>query len=306
MDRYNEMKTLARVVDTGSFSAAARQLRVGQPAVSKTIAQLEDRLGVRLLTRSTRGLTPTEACLRYLDHARRALSETDEADQAARSEGRGLEGVLRISAPTSFARLHVIPHLADFLATHPALGIDMLLDDRRVDLIEEGADLSLRIGDLPDSAASARRIGRSDRLVVATPAYFERCGMPAAPADLTVHQAVIYTVSRTATWQFKRGSEQISLTVSGRLRVSGAEGVRAAILADLGLTIASRWLFDAELATGAVVATLGDWHLPPVDLWAVYPSGRLASAKARAFAAFLEQRQIGWSGAKDVDEGRSQ
>lgn len=225
MDRLGAMATLVRVVDTGSFSAAARQLRIGQPAVSKTIAQLEDRLGVRLLTRSTRGLTPTEACLRYVERARRALEEADEAELAARGEGVGLQGVLRVSAATSFARLHVVPALPKFLSAHPGLEVEMILDDRRIDLVEEGVDVSLRLGELPDSSASARRLGSSARSVIGTPAYFESAGLPLCPADLAAHEAIIYTQERSGSWRFHREGAETSIAVRGRFRASGAEGV---------------------------------------------------------------------------------
>lgn len=290
MDRLGAMAVLVRVVDTGSFSAAARQLRIGQPAVSKTVAQLEERLGVRLLVRSTRGLTPTEACLRYLERARRALEESEEAELAARGEGAGLDGLLRVSAATSFARLHVIPHLPPFLAAHPNLEVEMILDDRRVDLVEEGVDVSLRLGDLPDSSASARRIGRCPRLVIGTPAYFARAGEPSCPADLPSHAAVVYTHGEAAHWRLARDGSETSVAVRGRFRASGAEGVRAAVLAGMGLTIASQWMFEPELRDGTAKATLTDWTLPPIDLWAVFPSGRLSTSKARAFVAFVEKQ----------------
>lgn len=284
MDRWSAMATLVRVIDTGSFSAAARQLRVGQPAVSKTVAQLEDRLGVRLLTRTTRGLTPTEAGLRYYERARHAIEQADEAELAARGAGAGLTGTLRVSTATTFARLHVFGLLPAFLAEHPGLAMDLVLDDRVIDLVEEGIDVSLRLGDLPDSTASARRLATGPRSVLATRAYLDRCGVPRAPSDLAAHDSVIYTQGRSGAWRFRRGGTETSVVVSGRLRVSSAEGIRAAVLADMGLTIASHWMFAPELASGHVRAVLTDWSLDPIDLWAVFPSGRLVSAKARVFA----------------------
>ena len=287
MDRYQTMATFVRVVETGSFSAAARLLRVGQPAVSKTVAQLEARLQVSLLVRSTHGLSPTEAGLRFFERARAAIAEADEAELAARGAGAGLSGRLRVSAATTFARLHVVPSLPRFLAPHPELEIDVVLDDRVIDLVAEGIDLSLRMGDLPDSAAVARKIATGGRSVVATPAYLARAGEPQNPADLADHEAVIYSQLPTA-WSFSREGTQASVAVSGRVRVSAAEGIRAAVLADVGLTVASDWMFSPELASGAVRRVLTGWTLPPIDLWAVFPSGRMASAKARAFAGFVE------------------
>ena len=180
------------VVDTGSFSAAARRLNVGQPAVSKLVAQLEERLGVKLLVRTTRGLTATEAGLNYYERARRAIEEADEAELAARGAGSGLTGRLRICGAVTFARIHLMPRLPEFLARHPELEMEVVLDDRNIDLVQEGIDVALRMGQLSDSSLTARRIASGRHVVVGTPAYFERTGKPTAPGDLAAHQAVIY------------------------------------------------------------------------------------------------------------------
>lgn len=287
MDRLQAMTTFVRVIEVGSFSGASRLLGVGQPAVSKTIAQLEERLQVRLLLRSTHGLTPTEAGLRFYERARLAIQDVDEAELEARGAGAGLSGRLRISAAPTFARLLIVPRLPEFLARHPDLEIDVILDDRVIDLISEGIDLSLRMGDLPDSNAIARRIATGGRSVVATPAYLARAGTPHVPADLAGHEAIIFS-QLSNSWVFRRGGTEASVSIRGRLRVSAAEGIRAAVLADLGLAVASDWMFGPELASGAVHRVLEDWALPPIDLWALFPTGRLASAKARAFADFVE------------------
>jgi DNA-binding transcriptional LysR family regulator len=288
MDRFQAMATFVRVIDTGSFSAAARQGNVGQPAVSKAVAQLEDRLGVRLVTRTTRGLSPTEAGQRFYERARRALEEADEAEVAARGEGRGLTGRLRISAATTFARLHIVPRLPVFMAEHPELELELIMDDRVIDMVEEGIDVALRMGALPDSTATARKLAAGRRLLVATPAYLARAGTPETPADIAGHQAVVYTRYESAHWTFRHASgAEASVSVGGRLRVTAAEGLRAAVLADMGLAVASEWMFSRELASGAAVHLLPEWALPPIDLWALFPSGRLTSAKARAFADFV-------------------
>ncbi len=288
MDRLLAMTTFVRVVEAGSFSGAARGLEVGQPAVSKTVAQLEHRLGVKLLMRSTHGLTPTEAGLRFYERARVVIQEADEAELAARGAGAGLSGRLRISAAPTFARLHVIPHLPDFLAAHPDLDIDVVLDDRTIDLIAEGIDVSLRMGTLPDSGVVARKLASSRRSVLATTGYLSRAGTPRVPADLVDHDTVMFSQLGNV-WNFSRGDGgEVSVLVRGRARFSAAEGIRAAVLAGMGLTIASDWMFAPELANGQVIRLLEGWSLPDIDLWAVFPSGRLATAKARAFAEFVE------------------
>jgi DNA-binding transcriptional LysR family regulator len=164
MDRLAAMETFVYVVETGSFSAAARRLNIGQPAVSKTIAQLEKRLAVSLLLRSTRGLTPTEAGLAFFERARRAIDEANEADNAARGSASGLSGNLRISAAVTFGRLHVVPQLGPFLEQHPQLNIDLMLDDRNINLVEEGIDVALRMGPLSDSSLTARKIADCRRV----------------------------------------------------------------------------------------------------------------------------------------------
>jgi DNA-binding transcriptional LysR family regulator len=292
MDRLVAMETFVRVIDAGSFSAAAKQLRVGQPAVSKTIAQLEDWLGVRLLLRSTHGLTPTEAGRNFYERARRSIEEAEEAELAARGSAAALTGRLRISAPVTFARLQIVPRLPVFFAEYPGLEIDLVLEDRSVDSIAGGIDVALWMGPFADSALIARKIAVCRRIVVGAPAYFDVMGAPRSPTDLLAHQAVIYDQPQGGqSWTFRQGAAEISVTVSGRLHVSAAEGVREAVFAGLGVSIGgTEWMFTPELNSGAVKIVLEDWSLPPGQLWAVFPSGRQASAKARAFAAFMESQ----------------
>jgi DNA-binding transcriptional LysR family regulator len=288
MDRLSSMETFVAAVEAGSLSAAARQLNVGQPAVSKSITQLEERLGVRLLLRSARGLTPTEAGANYYENARRAMEEASRADHSARGEGASLTGRLRFSAATTFARLHIVPRLPEFLAAHPELSVDVVLDDRDINLLEEGIDVALRMGTLIDSAMTARRIAQSPRIAVATPAYLAVAGEPRLPRDLRAHQVVAFSPrGGDMAWPFRRGEEEVVIKVKGRLQPTAAEGVRAAVLADVGIAIGSTWMFTPELLSGQVRHVLADWTLPPVDLWALYPGGRLASPKARALIAFV-------------------
>jgi DNA-binding transcriptional LysR family regulator len=215
------------------------------------------------------------------------LREADEAELAARGAGAGLSGCLRVSAATTFARLYILPLLPRFLDDHPDLEIDVILDDRVIDLVAEGVDVSLRMGNLPDSAAVARKLATGGRSVFATPNYLARAGEPESPADLAAHETIIYS-QLTDVWSFTREGTEASVTVHGRIRVNAAEGLRAAVLADMGLTIGSDWMFGPELADGRIRRVLTDWSLPPIDLWAVFPAGRMASAKARAFASFVE------------------
>ena len=290
MDRLHAMEVFVRVVESGSFSAAARDLRIGQPNVSKLVAAMEERLQVRLLVRSTRQLHPTEAGQAFYERARRTLAEADEAETAARGLGKGLDGRLRVSAPVTFARLHVIPRIGGFLNAHPNLSVDFVLDDRFVDLMGENVDVALRGGELSDSSLTARKLATCERLVVASPTYLARMGTPSTPADLLEHTALVYTQGLIAEeWRFLRASENTSVRIPTRLSFSAAEGVREAVIAGLGLAISSRWVMQPELASGSVVPVLTDWKLPHADLWALCPSGRLPTAKARAFVNWFEE-----------------
>jgi DNA-binding transcriptional LysR family regulator len=183
-----------------------------------------------------------------------------------------------------------MPHLPEFLARHPELEMEVVLDDRNIDLVQEGIDVALRMGQLSDSSLTARRIASGRHVVVGTPAYFEQTGEPTVPGDLAAHQAVIYDQEgggRDGT--FQRDDAEIAVTLKGRLRVSAAEGVRAAILANAGIAVASEWMFSPEIAGRTVKVVLQDWELPRIDLWAVFPAGRTATTKARTFTQFVQE-----------------
>ncbi len=291
MDRLAAMETFVRVVETRSFSAAARDLRVGQPAVSKSIAQLEERFGVRLVTRSTRGLTMTEAGQNFYERARKIVDDAHDATAALSDEGNGVCGRLRVSAGVTISRLHIVPRLPLFLEQHPRLSIDLLLSDRPGDLIREGVDVCLRTGMLNDSSVIARKIATCRRLVIGTPAFFERSGVPLTPTDLNRLAAVIHTMEQAGggdAYTFRQGELEADVKLSGPLRVSAAEAVRAAVLSGLGYAVASEWMFAPELAAGTVRAVLTDWRLPLLDCWALFPAGRMMTARARAFTNFVQ------------------
>jgi DNA-binding transcriptional LysR family regulator len=291
MDRLAAMQALIRVVDTGSFSAAARQLGVGQPAISKTVAQLEAALGVKLLTRTTRGLSATESGRRYYALALRTLEAAAEAEAAARDAGAALTGRLRVSAAISFGRLQIVPRLPAFMAAHPELAVDMVMDDRPIDLVEEAIDVALRLGPQPDSPLAGRIIATRRRLMVAAPEYLARHGAPARPAELARHEIIGLLQPGIATsWTFTRDNETETVTMRGRLRMTSNEGVREAVFAGMGLAIGSEWGFERELADGRVCEVLPDWSMSRTDLWAIVPAGRQMSTRARVFVDFIERQ----------------
>ena len=293
MDRLAAMEAFVHVVDAGSFSGAAKQLRMGQSAVSKAIAQLEERLRVQLLLRTTRRLTPTEAGRNFYERAKRSIEEVNEAELVARGASATLSGRLRIQATVAFALLHVIPSLPAFLAQHPELDVDLVIDDRNINLVEFGIDIGLRVGQLGNSKLSARKIAQCQTLVIGTPSYFNTAGVPRIPADLVRHQVIIYEQPLGGpTWTFRQGATEASVRLGGRVRLNTTVGVRKCVLADLGVAIASESMFALELRDKTVKAVLADWSLPPVEAWAVFPTGRRASAKARAFASFIERQML--------------
>jgi DNA-binding transcriptional LysR family regulator len=290
VDRLAALEIFVQVVDTGSFSAVARRQRIGQPAVSKAVVQLEQWLGVSLLFRSTRSVVPTEAGQTFYERAKRTIEEADEAVMAAQGSANSLSGKLRVSTSICFGRLHVVPNLSSFLAEHPDLDLELVLDDRYVDLVNEGVDVALRTGAMPNSNMTARRIAEGRSLVVATPAYLERHGTPKSPDELINHQAIILTRGGARdSFTFRKADAEISVTLHGRLKVTQAEGLREAVNCGLGFAVSGEWLFTPELKSGKVVPILQDWKLPPTSLSAVFPTGRLASTKARAFVSFVER-----------------
>jgi len=290
MDRLAALEIYVGVVDAGSFSAVARRQKIGQPAVSKAVAQLEQWLGVGLLLRSTRSVIPTEAGRIFYERAKRAIEEADEAVMAARGSARSLSGTLRVSTSVCFGRLHVIPHLSAFLAQHPDLDLELVLDDRMVDLVNEGVDVALRAGAMANSNMTARRIAEARTVVVATPAYLQRHGTPMSPDELSSHEAVILTRGGGRdSFVFRKDDSEVPVALQGRVKVTHGEGLREAVICDLGVAVITEWLFTPELKSGQVVQLLQDWTLPTTSLSAVYPTGRLASARARAFVAYVEE-----------------
>jgi DNA-binding transcriptional LysR family regulator len=214
MCRLREMEMFVRVVETGSFSAAARDFKIGQPAISKAIAGLEDRLSARLVVRSTRRLSPTEAGRAFYERALRTLTEADEAEAVARSAGAGLEGRLRVCAPVTFARMHLVPRLGAFLDHHPKLQLEVVMEDRSIDLVAENIDVALYWGGLTDSTLVARKLTQGEQMVVASPAYLARRGVPRTPGDLLEHNAIVYDQSSGGEeWRFRRATSETSVRI---------------------------------------------------------------------------------------------
>jgi DNA-binding transcriptional LysR family regulator len=289
-DRLQELNAFVRAAETGSFSRVARELRVSQPSVSRMVASLEARLGVKLLLRTTRQVTPTDAGAAFLERARQILGDLDDAENAARGLD-SLQGTLRVAMPGAFGTREVVPLLPAFLAQHPRLRLDLFISDRTDDLVAEGVDMALRLGSLADSGFGARLLGSSPRIVVAAPAYLARKGAPKALADLASHDCIVGPgLSARSGWSFRRAGAATSVAVEGRVQVASADGVVACAKAGLGIAIASRWMCRAELDTVELVSLMPDYQLDPVEIHAVYPAGRHPSIKVRTFSDYLAAR----------------
>lgn len=289
-DRLRELTAFVRAGETGSFSRVARELGVSQPSITRMMASLEARLGVKLLLRTTRHVTPTDAGRVFLERARQILGDLDDAENAARGVD-SLRGTLRVALSGAFGTREVIPRLPGFAARHPKLRIELLISDRTENLIAEGADMALRLGPLPDSGFGARLLGKAPRLAIASPGYLARMGTPQTPADLASHDCILGPgLSGRTGWSFTRSGRATSVTVEGPIKVASADGLIACVKAGLGIAVASRWMCRVELETNEVVAILSDYQLDWVELHAVYPGGRRPSLKVRAFTDYFAAR----------------
>lgn len=288
MDLLLHFRTFVRVAELGGFSAAARALNASQPAVSRQVADLEARLGARLLHRSSSGVALTEDGSAFLERARAALDAADAALGTAGERRGEVAGRVRLGAGVAFGRLHVVPRLAPLLARHTGLSVELRLRDGAADLVEDGLDATIRIGEITDPEVVSRRIGLTRRAVVATPAYLERAGVPLRPEDLARHECLVFTGLATGdAWPFEGAGGRVLVPVAGRFRADSSEAVRAAVLADMGLYLAPIWLFAEELRDGRVLQVLGDWTPSFLPIQAVFPSRRQVPPRVRAVVEHL-------------------
>ena len=301
MDKLQAMRTFVRVVEAGSFSAVAHESDTTQSAVSKQVAALERELGATLLTRTTRSLALTDEGERYFEQVRRLVEEIAEAEGALQRGEQQLTGWLRVAASVGFGRLKLMPMVRSFLVAHRGVKIDLRLHDGFIDLVEQGIDVAVRIGDLPDSSLIARRVGTTHRMLVAHRSYLRSLPKgtkaPTIPEDLSQHNCVVYTeLPMRNAWNFTAGpgaSEPVGTTrvvrVEGNLQTNSSEVIRASILAGMGIGYSPRWLFDQELASGEVQQLLADWEPPAIPIHLVSPRERRHSAKVKAFVEHVGQ-----------------
>lgn len=288
MDRLTAMEVFVRIVETGSFSAVAREMGMTQPTVSKQLTALEKQLKTRLLNRSTRQLSLTEAGASYYESSKRIIDTVHEAEGNLGLLQTQLTGVLRVNSSIGLGQVYLGPLLLKFQEAHPGLSLDLSYSDRYVDLVEEGIDVAIRIGKLNDSTLAARRIGSSLRCVIATPEYLKRHGTPEVPQDLVNHNCLLYAYLSTGNeWTFNGRDGEIRVKVTGNFRSNNGEAIRQAVFANLGIAVSPDWLILRELEEGRLISLMPDYAPPPAEINAVYPSARHVSAKVRAFTEFV-------------------
>ena len=289
MDRLTEMDAFVQVVDHGGFTEAARRMRLSKSAVSKHVSALEARLGVRLLNRTTRRVSPTEVGLAYYDRALSVLAAAGEADSMVTAMQATPRGALKISAPISFGISQVTPAVARFLSEFSEVEISMVLEDRFVELIAEGYDVAIRIGALADSSLKARKLAEARTLLVAAPEYLARMGTPRTIDDLSEHQLLHYSILSSGNfWRLRAASgEERQVRVGGRLAVNNGEALMRAAEAGLGIALVPTFMLGDALASGRLVELLADRPADILGIHAIYPPGRFPQPKLRAFVDFL-------------------
>lgn len=287
MDRILQMEVFAAINDSGSFVQAANRLRMSPPAVTRAMNALEDRLGVQLLTRSTRQLSLTDAGARFLEASRRLLSEIEDAEKQAVGERGVAQGHLTISASMTFSRMIAAPVVRAFLASHPRISVSLIAVDRVTNLVEEGIDVAIRIGNLPDSNLIAKRLGMVRRLFVANPDYLERRGMPVEPTDLKLHSMIGFSgIMPSNDWHYKSGTTRGHVHLHPRFEVNDAATAIAAATAGEGITMALSYMVARQVRSGELVPVL-DEYLPPAEpVHLVYPQSKLLAPKIRVFLDF--------------------
>lgn len=291
MNRLREMEVLVAVVDAGSFVGAASRLGASPPAITRTIAYLEDRLGVRLLVRTTRALRLTDAGARFVEHARRLIDEIEDAEHDAMGEAGEAAGHLTVTASLTFGRMVLAPVVTAFLAAHPKVTASVRLHDRVVDLLDEGIDVAVRIAELPDSSLIARPVGDVRRQLVASPGYLAKHGTPETPAQLRDHAMIAFTgLMPGHEWRYAVDGRTRTVAVTPRFEINDALAALAAAQAGEGITPALSYMTADALAAGRLVPVLDGWAPAPVPVHLVHQQGRLLPPKIRAFMNFAAPR----------------
>jgi len=290
-DTISLFRAFVRVVEAGSFTRVAQEQNSSQPTISRQVAALEEHLGARLFTRTTRKLTLTDDGRGFYERARLAIEAVSEAEDAVGRRRSRPSGSLRLAMPVVFGRLRVIPHLKEFLTRYPEITIDLVMNDAHADLVEEGIDLAIRSGEVTDNSLISRKIGVTRRVVVAAPSYLRGKTLPKHPGDLAAHDCLTFTgVSAGVRWHFGGPEGPVGVEVTGRVRTRNSEGIREALLSGLGIGYLPIWHLSDEIETGRLVVLLDGYEPRPEPIQAVYPSRRFVPQRTRVMIDFLQQR----------------
>lgn len=292
MENISDIAIFVQVVKTGSFTAAAKRLRLSKSVVSKYVTRLENQLGAQLLNRTTRCLSLTEVGHVFYERSLRGLDEIEAAKNSVLRLQGAPRGTLRINIPMSFGVLHVAPALPEFLSKYPDLTVDMILDDKQVDLVEEGFDLAIRISDLPDSSLVARRLGPCHHTVCAAPEYFKRFGIPHSPEDLRQHNTITYQYQTSPKeWRFLTPEKKyVSVAVSGSIQMNNSLALRETLLQGAGITLTPTFVVGADIRAGKLQPILSNYQVLEHSIYITYPQRRHMSPKVRAFIDFMAHR----------------
>ena len=291
MDRFHSIQVFVKVAECGGFAAAARNLAMSPPAVTRAVAMLEDRLGTRLFLRTTRSVRLTESGERFLQDGRRILLELEEAEEAAVGSHAAPRGELNITGPVLFGRMFVTPILGDFLDLYPLVRARTLFVDRVVNLMDEGLDVAIRIGDLPDSSLIAVRAGTVRRIMFASPEYIKKHGLPQRPEDLSSHRLIqSLAMGASLEWPFQENGKSFSVRAEPRLRMNTNDAVIELAVRGWGLSRLLSYQIAPYLAEGRLQTVLSEFELPPLPIHVVHQEGRMVSAKVRSFVDFMVER----------------
>ncbi len=288
MDNLSGMAAFARVVETNSFTEAARRLGMSKAAVSKQVSKLEERLGARLLNRTTRRLSLTEVGAAFYESCARIIAEAEDAELAVSRLNVTPRGTLKIDAPVNFGMQYLAPLLPPFMLQHPELRVDMSFNDRFIDLVEEGCDLAVRIGQLPDSSLVARKLAETKSVICAAPSYWDRHGRPCEPSELADHECFAYSYLATGNeWRLRGPGGTVAVRISGSLAANNGDVLRQAAVAGVGVVAMPVFIVCDDLRAGRLEAVLPDYEPPTRGIYAVYPHNRHLSAKVRVFIDHL-------------------
>lgn len=292
MDLFLSMKVFTTVVDAGSFAAAADRLDTSRAMASKQVQKLEEHLGTRLLNRTTRKLSLTETGRAFYERSVQIISDVEEAEQVAGQLTRAPRGELKVSVPLSYGQHKLAPIIADYSRHFPQVRVNISLSDRKVDLVDEGFDLAIRIGAMPQSDLIARKLSAARSIICAAPAYLAKAGTPASPADLSAHPCLSYTLagSGAAEWRLEGPQGALAVPVTGPIRADNGDMLRLAAVNGCGIILQPHFIVAGDLAAGRLVRILPEWQSGEMGVFAVYPSRKHLSAKVRTFVDFLAQR----------------